>query len=186
LQPAADVEVAKMEDGDARAGVRRRVVVETVTLLAMYAVGLVVAWLVWAPLSLLYLVVVLAGNLLFMALICPYCRHVEARNCHSGYHHLAQFFARREGRTFARQFKRNLAVMYPIWALPPLVGLYGLLRDLGSGLNWGLLAALVLFCLCGFVVLPIASQKTCAGCATAEECPRGVPQNGLPSPEPQD
>ncbi|RPI53003.1 MAG: hypothetical protein EHM56_07735 [Chloroflexi bacterium] len=164
-----------MRDGDAGAGIRWPVVVETVALLAVYAMGLLVAWLVWAPLSLLYLVVILASNLLFMAHICPYCRHFEARSCHSGYHHVAQFFPRHEGRTFARQFQRYVAVMYPVWALLPLVGLYGLL----GSLDWGLLAALLLFCLCGFVVLPLASRKICAGCANAAECPRGGRRDAL-------
>lgn len=172
-----------MRDAQPREGVPRPVVVETVALLVMYAAGLAVAWLVWPPLSLLYLVVVVACNLLFMALICPYCRHFEARDCHSGYHHVARFFPRREGRTFARQFQRNVAVMYPVWAFPPLVGLYGLIRDLGSGLNWGLLAALALFCLSGFVVLPLASRRICAACANADECPRATRREPLQTRE---
>ncbi len=161
-----------MRDAQARAGVHWPVVVETVALLTMYAAGLVAAWLVWAPLSLLYLVVILVCNLLFMALICPYCLHFEARTCHSGYHHVAKFFPRREGRTFAREFQRYVPVMYPVWAFAPLVGLYGLIRDLGSGLNWGLLLALLLFCLSGFVALPLASRRICAECANAANCPR--------------
>jgi hypothetical protein len=174
LQPVANIEVAEMREGDATAGVQWRVVAETAALLGMYALGLLVAWLVWPPLSLLYLAVILASNLLFMARICPYCQHVEAMNCHSGYHHVARFFRPREGKTFAQQFQRNVAVMYPVWGLPPLVGLYGLITRFSSGLDWGLLVAIVMFCLVGFVLLPIASQKTCAGCASAQECPRGA------------
>jgi hypothetical protein len=179
LQPAADIRVAEMHEGGTRAGVPWRVVAETAALAAMYVLGLAVAWLVWPPLSLLYLAVILASNLLFMARICPYCRHVEAMNCHSGYHHVARLFRPQADRTFARQFQRNVAVMYPVWGLPPLLGIYGIARGLGSGFEWGLLAAVVLFCLVGFVLLPVASQKTCAGCATAEECPRGSSQNGV-------
>ena len=163
-----------MRDGDARAVVRWPVIVETAALFLMYALGLVAAWLVWPPLSLLYLVLILSCNLLFMARICPYCRHFEARSCHSGYHHLARFFRRREGRTFAQEFQRNVAVMYPVWAFPPLAAIYGLIRDLPAGLNWGLLTAVMLFCVAGFVVLPLASRRICAGCANAAECPRGA------------
>ena len=130
-----------MREGDARAGVRWPVVVETTALLAIYAAGMAIAWRVWPPLGLVYLAVILASNLLFMALVCPYCSHLETMSCHSGYHLVARFFPRREGKTFARQFQRNMAVMYPVWALPPLAGLYGLLR----GLDWGLLALVLLF-----------------------------------------
>ncbi len=171
-----------MREGDASAGVRWPVVVETTALLAIYAAGMMIAWRVWPPLSLVYLAVVLASNLLFMALVCPYCRHLETRSCHSGYHLVARFFPRREGKTFARQFQRNMAVMYPVWALPPLAGLYALLR----GLDWGLLAVLLLFCLFGFVVLPLASRHLCDGCANAADCPRGAPREGLSTLESQD
>ena len=171
-----------MRDGVASAEGRWPVVVETAALLVVYALGLVITWLVRPTLSLLYLAVILSSNLLFMARICPYCRHFEARSCHSGYHHVARFFPRREGRSFARQFQRNVAVMYPVWALPPLVGLYGLI----GGLDWKLLAAVLLFCLCGFVVLPLASREICAGCANAEECPRGARRVALSPRESRD
>lgn len=171
-----------MREGDVRAEVRWPVVVETTALLAVYAAGLGISWRVWPLLSWLYLAVILGSNLLFMARVCPYCRHLETRSCHSGYHHVARFFARREGRTFARQFQRNVAVMYPVWALPPLIGLCGLLRSL----DWGLLAALLLFCLVGFVVLPLASREICAGCANAVECPRGAARDRVSTLESQD
>jgi len=171
-----------MRGSNARSGVRWPVVVETTALLAMYVMGMAIAWRVWPPLSLVYLAVVVASNLLFMALVCPYCRHLEARNCHSGYHLVARIFPRREGKIFARQFQRNIAVMYPVWALPPLAGLYGLLR----GLDWGLLTVLLLFCLSGLVVLPLTSRHLCAGCANATDCPRGAPRGNLPVPGSRD
>lgn len=174
-----------MRDAEASVG-GRWPVVDTVAMLAMYAAGLAVVWLVWAPLSLLYLAVIVICNLLFVARICPYCGHMETRNCPTGYHLVARFFPRREGRTFAREYQRNVPVMYPVWAFPPVVGLYGLLRDLSSGLDWGLLTALALFCLLGFVVLPIVSRKICARCANAAECPRARRRGSLQSPERSD
>lgn len=148
---------------------RSAVVWETAALVVMLAAGTALAALLWWPLGLVYVGVYVACNLLFMAWICPYCPHCEARTCHSGYHHIARFFRRKEGRGFEEQFRRNVAVMAPVWALPPLVGLYLLV----ARFTWIALTLLVVFCLFGFVVLPAASKGICARCANAAECPRG-------------
>ncbi len=149
--------------------VRWPVIFETSALLFTYALGTALCALAWPPLALGYVALIVGCNLLFMAWICPYCRHCEERTCHSGYHHIARFFRPKANRGFAQQFRRNVAVVYPVWFLPPVAGVVRLVADadLWSGV------VLALFCLSGFVALPLASRQICAGCVNAPECPRG-------------
>jgi hypothetical protein len=74
----------------------------------------------------------------------------------------------KEGKSFAGQFKRNAAVLYPVWILPPVAGVYlSIVR-----FSWPVLALTILFCLHGFVILPIVSQQhNCKHCDNTD-CPR--------------
>jgi MFS superfamily sulfate permease-like transporter len=127
-----------------------------------------IAW-VWWPLGLVYLGYCFLSIFLFLAWVCPYCAHYAARTCPSGYHLIPVKPTKPQaGKTFARQYKRNIAVMFPVWFLPPVAGLYLLIVRP----SWLAVALTVLFCLHGFVILPyISRQHNCKYCDNTE-CPR--------------
>ncbi len=138
-------------------------------LVVMYGVGTVLIGLLWWPLALLYVGYCLFSLAVFVATLCPYCFRSAAGTCPSGYHLIvARYFPPRPDRTFARQFKRNVMVMLPVWFAPPLAGLVLLI----TRFSWQALALLVLFCVVAFVILPyISNQHSCKDCENASQCP---------------
>jgi hypothetical protein len=147
--------------------------------LLMYILGTFLVGLVWWPLGVVYLAYALFSNVLYMAWICPYCGHYLLGTCAAGFDLLSRKrFRPQPGRTFGSEFRRRVWVLYPGWFLPPVAGLY----LLATSFSWPILAALVVFCLDAFWLLPEFSKKHCENCTTAD-CPR-YPKNkhsGLPS-----
>jgi hypothetical protein len=136
--------------------------------LVMYILGVILVGMINYPLAGAYLGYSLLSNVLYMALICPYCNHYHLGTCHAGFHLLSrQIFKPQPGRTFAGQFKRFVVVMVPGWFVPPIAGVYLLVRDF----SWLALILTALFCLVGFVILPKDSQRHCQDCEM-EDCPR--------------
>jgi len=136
-------------------------------LVVLYGLGAVVAGLLWWPLALIYLGYCLASNLLFAALICPYCCCYNTKSCPNAYHLLA-ISKPKKGRRFADQFNRYIFVTFPAWVIPPIVGLYLLFTDF----SWLLLALVAAFGFFGFIVFPYISRGVCATCKNAKNCPR--------------
>ena len=136
------------------------------------------AMLSWLA-ALAYLGYCIISILLYMALICPYCAHYQG-GCPSGYHLVAaRLFKPKSGRTFAQQFRSQIALMLPTWLIPPIVGGYLLV----TRHSWTAGALTALFCLCGFVLLPIMwMQVTCKKCKNAEACPWQKPRVKPPLP----
>jgi len=136
---------------------------------ALYILGAILSAFVWCPLGLIYLGYCWSSVVLYMALVCPYCYHHEARTCPAGYHHISKrFFSPRKGGDFGTQFKYTV-VMYPGWALPPVLGVYLLITEF----SWNIFVIVSLFCLVGFWILPKTSNRYCKTCENAENCPRG-------------
>ncbi len=141
--------------------------IENGSLWVTYALGALLAALASWPLVFVYLACCVLCNVLYAALICPYCFHHAEKNCHSGYHHISRFFRAQPDRTFAGQFRRYVAVMVPVWALPPIAALCRLL----VAFSWLQAALLAAFCVLGFMVVPYTSQHNCERCGTVD-CPR--------------
>jgi len=136
--------------------------------LFMYIMGAVLTGLLWWSLAFIYLAYCALSNVLYIAWVCPYCAHYSLGTCPAGFHILsAGRFKPRAGRTFAREFRRNVIVMVPGWFLPPIAAIYLLV----SSFSWPVLGLLVVFCIIGFWLLPEASKKHCEGCETVD-CPR--------------
>ena len=73
---------------------------ENALQLVMYVLG-----------ALLYLAYCALSNVLYMAWVCPYCAHYSLGTCPAGFHILsASRFKPKAGRTFAREFRRNVIV----------------------------------------------------------------------------
>jgi hypothetical protein len=94
---------------------------ENASLAIMYLLGTISVALLWRPLEWHYLAYCLLSNVLYMAWVCPYCPHYTAATCRAGYHLLsARRFQAKQGRTFSRQFGRNVTVLFPGWFVPPV------------------------------------------------------------------
>jgi hypothetical protein len=149
--------------------------VDNLPYLAMILLGTAVFWVsidagVWRwLLSGLYLVYGIAGALWVMLFICPYCHFYDTRLCPCGYGRLAsRLRARKDGERFARQFRKHIPVIVPLWFAPLAVGSVALFREF----SWVLLVLLVTFVVNSFVVLPLVSRKYgCAKCPQKEACP---------------
>jgi signal transduction histidine kinase len=154
--------------GEQSGGVSLRIVLrENAKLVVLYGLGAAVVGVLWWPLALVYLGYCALSIILFIALICPYCRNYHTRSCPNAYH-LLYIFKPKKGRKFADQFNRCVYVTFPAWFVPPVVGLYLLVADF----SWLTLALVALFALFGFVVFPYVSRGVCASCKNAKNCPR--------------
>lgn len=141
---------------------------ENALQLLMYLLGTILTGLLWFPLGVIYLAYCLLSNVLYMAWVCPYCAHYSLGTCPAGFHILSSGrFKPKPGRTFSREFRRNVVVLILGWFLPPIVGIYLLVVHF----SWPVLALLGAFCVVGFWLLPEASKKHCDGCKTVD-CPR--------------
>lgn len=144
------------------------ILLDNAKLIVMYGLG---AWIIGAvsmPLGLVYLAYCAASLGFYITVICPYCFRYHAGACLSGYHVFAALFKPQDTSRFAAQFRRYVGVLFPAWFAPPLAGLYALL----TRFSWGLVAALALFCLVAFVILPYLSKEhSCKECENAPNCP---------------
>ena len=144
------------------------VLVDNAKMLVMYGLGMAIIATVGWPLSLAYLAYCLLSLLAFIRLICPYCFRYRLGTCLSGYHSFARWFKPQDVKKFPTQFKRYIALLFPVWFLPPLIGGYRLFTHF----SWLLVIQLGLFCLVAFVILPyISGQHSCKTCENAENCP---------------
>ncbi len=122
----------------------------------------------WAA-AVTYVAYGILGALWIMVFVCPWCHFYDTRQCPCGYGRIAaRLRGRRDPGGFARQFRRHIPVIVPLWFVPPLVGASALVRHFSGGL----LALLILFAVNSFIVLPLVSRKYgCAACPQKSACP---------------
>ncbi len=138
--------------------------------LGAWIIQISVATATWSwPAALLYVAYGIVGVLWIMYFMCPYCHFYDTRLCPCGYGKLAVKLRRRQaGSEFARQFRKHIPVIVPLWFIPLLVGAYGLWRQF----TWLLLILLAAFAINSFVLLPLlARMYGCAECPQKENCP---------------
>jgi len=122
----------------------------------------------WAA-GVAYVVACALGAVWVMAFICPWCVYHGTRGCPCGYGMLAaKLRARAPCRGFARQFRRHIPVIAPLWLAPAAFGVVWLARGAGPAMVWPLAA----FAVVAFVVLPLTSRAhSCGTCPQRDECP---------------
>lgn len=146
-----------------------RVLLDNLPTAALFVLG---AWLM-RPLGraapVLYLLGCAGSIVWFWARICTACGHYGTRACPCGYGVIAaRFFKPHPTRDFHRRFRRNLPVMFPWWFAPPAVAIY----ELWHGAPRISVVPLAVFCVLGFVVIPLISRRLgCADCALKDQCP---------------
>jgi hypothetical protein len=145
------------------------VALDNAPTITMFFVGAAMLWLIWWPLSIMFLAYTLSSIVLFWGIICPHCHHFDTTACPCGYGVAApKFFKRRKDKDFKKVFKKNIAIMYPNWAMPFLTGIY-LLWASPTALVLGLFLA---FCIIGFGLIPgISKFVGCKGCEIKDQCP---------------
>lgn len=144
------------------------VAVDNIPTFTMFLIGAAMLWLIWWPLSIIFLGYAFGSIVLFWAIICPYCHHYGTKACPCGYGVMAQRFFKRKKGDFRTIFQRNLSIMYPNWAVPFIAGVYLLWKD-PAMITIGLFVA---FCIVGFAIIPAISKFVgCAGCEIKDQCP---------------
>ena len=136
--------------------------------ITMFFLGAAMLWLIWWPLSILFLAYAFGSIVLFWAIICPYCNHFDTRACPCGYGVMAPRLFKAKKGDFQAIFKRNLSIMYPNWAIPFIAGVYLLWKD------YSMLAVILFaaFCAIGFAFIPAVSFLVgCNECEIKDECP---------------
>jgi len=109
------------------------------------------------------------GAFWMMYFICPHCGYHGTRGCNCGFGRISGLMrGKQPAALFARQFRKHIGVIVPIWFLPAGLGAYRLWR----GFDWTAAILLALFVVNSFVVLPwLSSRKNCAECPQRGDCP---------------
>lgn len=174
-QVAGEAEGATPEKCPVPEITRKQEIIDNVPYLLMLALGAAVLavalnappwrW-VWASAYVAYGVI---GAFWIMIFMCPYCHFYDTRLCPCGYGQIAaRLRPRRDGDLFARQFRRHIPVIVPLWFIPPIVAGVVLMRSF----SWTLLALVLLFVANSFIVLPLISRMYgCAECPQKQDCP---------------
>jgi len=117
----------------------------------------------------LYAAYGLAGAVWVMLFICPWCHFYATRLCPCGYGRIAPLLRAPQGPDgFARQFRRHIPVIVPLWFIPVAAGAWFLVSEF----SWTLAALLALFIVNSFLVLPfLARRYGCARCPQRDGCP---------------
>jgi len=117
----------------------------------------------------LYATYGVAGAIWIICFVCPHCGFYDTRLCPCGYGQVAPWFRKRAANSdFARQFRKHIPVIVPLWFIPLIAGGISLVRDF----SWGVLVMLFAFALNSFVVLPLVSRKYgCSACPQKGTCP---------------
>jgi len=96
--------------------------------------------------------------------------YFASRLCPCGYGRIAaKLRPRKDTSLFARQFRRHIPVIVPLWIIPVVVA--GGVLAIGR-FGWVLLVLLIAFIVVSFVVLPLVSTRYgCASCPQRDMCP---------------
>jgi len=119
--------------------------------------------------ALFFLVYSVFSIIWFWGRICPVCHFYNTYSCPCGYGKIsALFFKKQENKSFQKIFKQNIPVLFPLWFVPPAIGIYRLIISF----SFLLLCVVLLFSLIGFIVIPLVSRLVgCKNCSIKEECP---------------
>jgi hypothetical protein len=116
-----------------------------------------------------YAVYGVLGAAWIMIFVCPYCGFHGTTLCPCGYGYLsAKLRAKQCGSDFARQFKRHIPVIVPLWFLPLVAGGWALFCEF----SWALAGLCAAFAVDAFVILPLMSKHYgCSACPQKDTCP---------------
>jgi hypothetical protein len=121
------------------------------------------AWGGWA--AVMYLAYCVAGAVWIICFVCPHCQYYATRSCPCGYGQIAaRWVTRKSDNQFARQFRRHIPVIVPLWFIPVVAALMSRDRQM---LLW-----LAAFVADAYVVLPLTARLYgCGHCPQKSDCP---------------
>jgi len=119
--------------------------------------------------ALSYLLYGILGSLWVMIFVCPYCHGYGNDGCPSGYGKLsAKMVKKKDQQFFAQKFKKNIAVIVPLWIIPAVCGVIGLIQVF----SWLMLFLVLIFIVDAWIILPMLSKKEgCNRCPQKNQCP---------------
>ena len=133
-------------------------VIANIPYALMLLLGAAVCWLTFAGglfgglSAALYVAYGVAGAFWIMLFVCPFCHFYDTRLCPCGYGQIAVHLRpKRDGSLFARQFRRHIPVIVPLWFIPVIVGVVAMVRSF----SWLMLILVVAFAINSFVLLPL-------------------------------
>jgi len=146
-----------------------KIITHNIPLISMYILGTGIIYFLDLLFALGFIIYLIISNVLFMVLICTYCPHYGSRTSLCGYGLVAkQLAARKSVREFSKAFKHYIAVLFPNWFAPLLIGIY----LLWTSFSWIMLIMLIVFILLAFIgVLYISKSKSCNTCRLRNNCP---------------
>lgn len=173
--PPMGTEVAPVASNARRGeGKALMILVENISYAAMILIGAAVfllgfgftltGWLTAA----LYAVYGVIGALWIIVFVCPYCPNFGS-GCFSGHGQVsAMFMQKKDQRKFASEFKKNIPVIIPIYAIPMVAGIV----FFGLSLSYLVLLCAIAFAVNSYAVAPLVSKRVaCSKCSVRDECP---------------
>lgn len=124
----------------------------------------------WTWLSVVaYVAYGIIGACWIIVFICPCCPSYGRRSCPCGYGVVAsRLRSQSDVSLFARQFKRHIPVIVPLWFIPLLVGTPLAFKSF----SWGLVVLMAAFAVNSFIVLPkVSTGAGCKECPQRSQCP---------------
>ena len=109
------------------------------------------------------------SSLWIMIFVCPYCHGYGNNGCPSGYGKIsAKMVKKKEQKYFAQKFRKHIALIVPLWIIPAICGVAGLIQSF----SWLLLFLTLIFVVEGWIILPMLSKKQgCSKCTQKKQCP---------------
>jgi len=146
-----------------------QILVHNIPLFIMYVLGTILVAFLNIFVAFGYIIYIFIGLSLFMVNICVYCPHYGKQSSLCGYGIIVKRLAKRKNpREFQSNFKRFIAVLFPIWFIPLIVGIYLLIINF----NWLVLGIFIIFIIIGFIIVPFYSRsKACKECKHRDQCP---------------
>jgi hypothetical protein len=108
------------------------------------------------------------GALWIIVFVCPYCPNFGSE-CFSGHGQVSEMFMQKkdQGR-FAKEFKKNIPVIIPIYAIPMVAGL----AFFGLSFSYLVLLCAIAFAVNSYAIAPLVSRRVaCSKCTVKDECP---------------
>jgi hypothetical protein len=145
------------------------VLIDNLPTVSLFILGTIIISRISMIAGMAYFLYCCASIVWFWARICPYCHFYNTYACPCGYGIIAsKLFKSKKGKSFRQAFNQNIVVLFPCWFLPPITGVYLII----TRYSLLFLIMVILFCLTGFVLIPLISKLIgCKNCNNKENCP---------------
>ncbi len=151
------------------------VIIDNVPFGGMLIIGaLTIASLfLFSPLGLVgalcYILYGIAGSIWLMIFVCPHCSGYNSNGCPSGYGKLSAKMVKKKNQDFfAQKFRKHIPAIVPLWIIPVLFGVIGLIQNF----SWLILFLVLIFVIDAWIILPMLSKKEgCSRCPQKKQCP---------------